>query len=139
MTGLSRDAAQTIISSALAYGASQDMRPLSVVVLDAGGRVQAVERSEGSSSRRRYHAHVKASSAISLVAALLPQAQREAFFFAGLNGTLGSALVPIPGGVLVRDGTGIVGAVGVTGDTADHVESAAIAGIEAAGFTALGW
>ena len=44
-----------------------------------------------------------------------------------------------PGGVLVRDASGaIVGAVGVTGDTSDNDEAAAIAGIEAAGFTAEG-
>jgi uncharacterized protein GlcG (DUF336 family) len=38
--------------------------------------------------------------------------------------------------VLVRDGSGaIIGAVGISGDTSDNDEAAAIAGIEAAGFT----
>jgi uncharacterized protein GlcG (DUF336 family) len=47
------------------------------------------------------------------------------------------ALVPVPGGVLMRDKDGaLVGAVGVSGDTSDNDELAAIAGIEAAGFTA---
>ena len=46
-------------------------------------------------------------------------------------------LVPVPGGVLMRDKSGaLVGAVGVSGDTSDNDEVAAIAGIEAAGFTA---
>ena len=49
----------------------------------------------------------------------------------------GGALVPVPGGVLMRDKDGaLVGAVGVSGDTSDNDELAAIAGIEAAGFTA---
>ncbi|TJX46902.1 MAG: heme-binding protein, partial [Mesorhizobium sp.] len=39
--------------------------------------------------------------------------------------------------VLIRDKAGsIIGAVGISGDTSDNDEAAAIAGIEAAGFTA---
>ena len=45
--------------------------------------------------------------------------------------------MPVPGGVLVRDAEGVLlGAVGVTGDTSDNDESAAVAGIEGAGLTA---
>ena len=46
-------------------------------------------------------------------------------------------LIPVPGGVLVRaaDGT-LLGAVGVSGDTSDNDEIAAVAGIEAAGLVA---
>ena len=44
-----------------------------------------------------------------------------------------------PGGVLVRNADGeILGAVGVSGDTSDHDETCAVAGIEAAGLTADG-
>ena len=51
-----------------------------------------------------------------------------------MNGVLGGALVPVPGGVLVRDGEGrLLGAVGISGDTSDNDEAAAVAGIEAAG------
>ena len=43
----------------------------------------------------------------------------------------------MPGGVLVRDADGgLLGAVGVTGDSSDNDEAAAIAGIEQAGLTA---
>jgi uncharacterized protein GlcG (DUF336 family) len=46
-------------------------------------------------------------------------------------------VLPVVGGVLIRDKAGaIVGAVGISGDTSDNDEAAAIAGIEAAGFTA---
>jgi uncharacterized protein GlcG (DUF336 family) len=45
--------------------------------------------------------------------------------------------VPVPGGVLIRDKAGaLMGAVGVSGDTSDNDEAAAVAGIEAAGFVA---
>ena len=44
---------------------------------------------------------------------------------------------PLATTVLVRDAAGaIVGAVGITGDTSDNDEACAIAGIEAAGYTA---
>lgn len=43
-------------------------------------------------------------------------------------------LVPVPGGVLVRDDTGaVVGAVGISGDTSDKDEYCAIEGVRAAG------
>src|SRR6266542_140027 len=49
----------------------------------------------------------------------------------------GGTLVPVPGGVLIRDkADALLGAVGVSGDTSDNDEAAAIAGIEAAGFVA---
>ena len=51
----------------------------------------------------------------------------------------GGRIVPVPGGVLIRDSDGaIVGAVGISGDTSDNDEAAAVAGIEAAGFAAEG-
>jgi uncharacterized protein GlcG (DUF336 family) len=51
----------------------------------------------------------------------------------------GGRIVPVPGGVLVRSKSGaILGAVGISGDTSDNDEAAAVAGIEASGFTAEG-
>jgi uncharacterized protein GlcG (DUF336 family) len=42
-----------------------------------------------------------------------------------------------PGGVLIRDAAGdVIGAVGISGDTADKDEGAAIAGVQAAGLKA---
>ena len=46
-------------------------------------------------------------------------------------------IVPSPGGVLIRDAGGaLLGAVGVSGDTGEADEAAALAGIAAAGLTA---
>ena len=62
---------------------------------------------------------------------------REAPQFVNAVGQLvPGGLVPVPGGVLVRDAAGVLlGAVGVSGDTSDRDEEAALAGIAAAGFT----
>ncbi len=49
----------------------------------------------------------------------------------------GDNFVPVPGGVLIRDGDGgVIGAVGVSGDTSDKDEVCAIAGIKMAGLIA---
>ena len=54
-----------------------------------------------------------------------------------MNGAFGGDMVPVPGGVLIKDANGaLLGAVGISGDTSDNDEAAAIAGIEAAGLTA---
>ena len=42
------------------------------------------------------------------------------------------ALVPVPGGVLIRRDGQIIGALGITGDTSDNDELCALAGIAAA-------
>lgn len=58
-------------------------------------------------------------------------------FVAGVTAAIGGALVPVPGGVLITDADGaVIGAVGVSGDTSDNDEAAAVAGIESAGLTA---
>jgi uncharacterized protein GlcG (DUF336 family) len=58
-------------------------------------------------------------------------------FLAALSAAWDGKLIPAAGGVLIRDGQGIViGAVGISGDLSDKDEDAAIAGIEAAGLTA---
>lgn len=60
-------------------------------------------------------------------------------FFAGAAHAVGGALVPVAGGVLIKDAEGFVlGAAGVSGDASDNDEAAAVAGIEAAGLVAEG-
>ena len=56
---------------------------------------------------------------------------------AGVSDLSGGRILPVVGGVLIRDGSGtVIGAVGISGDTSDNDEAAAIAGIEAAGLVA---
>ena len=51
---------------------------------------------------------------------------------------IGGALIPVPGGVLIHDAAGAtLGAVGVSGDTSDNDELAAVKGIEAVGLVAV--
>lgn len=132
--------AHTIIEVALAKAAELQLKPLTVAVLDAGGHLRALARQDGSSTIRPEMAQGKARGAISLgigSRAIFRRAQEQPFFVQAINGLAGGSLVPVPGGVLVRDAEGeIVGAVGITGDTSDNDEACAVAGIEAAGYSA---
>jgi uncharacterized protein GlcG (DUF336 family) len=132
--------ARALIEGSRAAGRDKGVKPLTVVVLDAGGHVVAAEREDGSSNKRFEIAFGKAHGALALgmgSRALMARAEQQAYFIAAAAAAIGGALVPVPGGVLVRDGDGVLlGAVGVSGDTSDNDEAAAVAGIEAAGLTA---
>jgi uncharacterized protein GlcG (DUF336 family) len=69
--------------------------------------------------------------------AIFQRAQEQAYFVDAVNALAQGRLVPVPGGVLIQDGSGkLLGAVGISGDTSDNDEACAIAGIEAAGLKA---
>jgi len=129
--------ARTIVRKALEKGRELELKPLSVVVLDAGGHVIAFEREDGASPGRFAIAHGKAYGSVMLGIAGTAQrdrAEAQAYFVQAMNGLFGGRFVPVPGGVLVRDKKGAVaGAVGVTGDTSENDAAAALAGIDAAG------
>lgn len=139
MADISISKARTIIRKALATGREKEFKPLSVVVLDAGGHVKAFEREDGAAPGRFAIAHGKAYGSVMLGmagTAQMARAEAQAYFMAAVNGVYGGQVVPVPGGVLLRDKKGaVIGAVGVTGDTSDNDVIAAMAGIEAAGLT----
>jgi uncharacterized protein GlcG (DUF336 family) len=134
------DAARRLIAEIRSAAHAQGLKPMTVVVLDAGGHVVAAEREDGSSNGRFDIAYGKAHGAVALglgSRALMTRAEQQPYFIAAVTSAIGGALVPVPGGVLVRDTEGnLVAAVGVTGDTSDNDEAAAVAGIEAVGLTA---
>jgi uncharacterized protein GlcG (DUF336 family) len=139
---LTLDQARTLVSTALAKGTEMGLKPLTVAVLDAGGALVVLERSDGSSRMRPDIAMGKANGAIALgmgSRAIFKRAQEQPYFIQSLNALAKGVLLPVPGGVLIRDKAGaIVGAVGITGDTSDNDEACAVAGIEAIGLVADG-
>ena len=137
MTTLDLETARTVIAGARAHASTAGLKPLTVVVLDAGGHVLAVEREDGSSMKRFEIGFGKAYGAPSLgmgSRSIMGRAEQQPFFIAAVTSAVGGTLVPVPGGVLVRsEGGDLLGAVGVTGDTSDNDEAAAVAGIHGAG------
>ena len=132
--------AQTIITTALKHGTDQKMQPLAVVVLDERGVPKACAAQDGTSLRRFEIACGKAHGALSFGLGSRTLAKRAAAnpqFIAAVTHAVGGSLVPVPGGVLIRSADkAIVGAVGISGDTSDNDEAAAVVGIAAAGLAA---
>ncbi|OOY18839.1 glcg protein [Thioclava sp. DLFJ5-1] len=132
--------AQKMIDTALAQGVEDGLKPLSAIVLDAGGHPLAFARADGAAPGRFEIARAKAYGAVMLGMggkAQMARAEAQAYFMAAVNGIYDGKTCPVPGGVLIRDESGaVIGAMGVTGDTSDNDAKVAVAGIEAAGFTA---
>jgi len=140
MSAITLAKANAIIEAAFAKGRDTGLKPLVVCVLDAGGHLVAYQRQDGSSLLRFQISSGKAFAALGLGMGsrkIEAMAKERPHFVSALSDASGGRIVPVPGGVLVRDGEGaILGAVGISGDTSDNDEACAIAGIVAAGFTA---
>jgi uncharacterized protein GlcG (DUF336 family) len=108
-----------------------------VVVLDGRGALKAAAAEDGASLKRAEIAIGKAQGALAMglgSRTLFTRSQQQPQFIAAVTHAVGGLLVPVPGGVLINDRSGnLIGAVGVSGDTSDNDEIAALAGIEAAG------
>jgi uncharacterized protein GlcG (DUF336 family) len=140
MGSITLASARYLISTLLTRARELELKPLSVCVLDAGGHLKAFEREDGASNLRFQIAHGKAFGAIGMgigSRALMRRASEQSYFVLAANGAFGGQLIPVPGGVLVKNEAGeIIGAVGVTGDTSDNDEAVAVAAIKAAGYVA---
>jgi uncharacterized protein GlcG (DUF336 family) len=130
------ETAKSITAGARAAAKEYGLKPLTVVVLDAGGHVVSVEREDGSSNNRFEIAFGKAYGALALgmgSRSLMARAEQQPYFITSAAAAVGGRLIPVPGGVLVKDEAGVVvGCVGVSGDTSDNDELAAISGIKSA-------
>ncbi len=140
MAGLNMAKCRKIIRAAFAKAKEMEMKPVAVVVLDSGGNVLAFERQDGASAGRFQIAQGKANAAIMMgvpSSKMMDLAETYGHFVDSLNGAYNGRFIPVAGGVLVTDKKGgVLGAVGVTGDSADNDVLCAIAGIEAATFAA---
>ena len=134
------DIARTILDAALAKSVELKLKPLAIAVLDPRGCMVAFAAQDGTSLLRGEVARGKAYGALALgigSRAIFKRAQEQAFFVDAVNTLAQGAIVPVPGGVLIRDSTGaLVGAAGISGDTSDNDELCALAGIAAAGLVA---
>jgi uncharacterized protein GlcG (DUF336 family) len=132
--------AQQILAATLASARQHGMKPLAVAVIDARGALLAFAAEDGTSLRRGDIARSKADGAVALGVpsrAIGKMAAERPHFVAAVTHAVGGSLVPVAGGVLIRDAAGaLLGAVGVSGDTSDNDEIAAVAGIESAGLKA---
>lgn len=136
---LDLSAASSIVDSALEFARAKGMT-MTVAVLDAGGHLVAFKREDESGILRPQIAVGKAWGALGMGAGSRRLAERAAThpsFVAALTAASDGRVVPVAGGVLIRnDVGGIVGAAGVSGDMPDQDEACAVHGIETTGLKA---
>jgi uncharacterized protein GlcG (DUF336 family) len=139
MSNVTMAQASIIVDKALEHARAQKFKPLGVAVLDSGGHVVAFKREDKTSIMRFEIAFGKAYGCLGMGFGGREFARRVPIaphFIQALTAVFDGRVVPVPGGVLIRNGSSeIVGAVGISGDTSENDEACAVAGIKAAGLT----
>jgi uncharacterized protein GlcG (DUF336 family) len=140
MPTVTLEQANTIIAKALQKAREMQIKPVTVVVLDEGGHLKAVQREDGASMFRFDVATGKAWAAVAMGAssrALAARAKDNPNFFITLAATAHGKFLPQIGGVLIKDARGaILGAAGASGGTGEEDEAVCAYGIEQAGLVA---
>ncbi len=140
MHELSLDQANRLIAAVLSEAAHRGLPPVAVAVLDHGGHLKALQRQDGVSFMRAAICQAKAWGALAMGVDSAQLARRFAAdpqqqgFLQSLTAMSDGRIVALPGGVLILDdGGGLCGAVGVAGAASDQDEACAIAGVRAIG------
>ena len=134
------ESASKIAQAALAHGRALNMLPLVVAVLDPRGTLKAYLAEDGTSLLRFEIAFGKAWCALGLGFGTRELARRAAkgpLFANALQALSSGKMIPVPGGVLIRNAAGaVVGSVGISGEISDNDELCAIHAIEFVGLRA---
>lgn len=141
MNELDLQRANELIREVLRVASEEAMPPLAVAVLDSGAHLKAFQREDGVSFLRAQIAQAKAWGALAMACDTDQLAERylqggvQQGFIDALNTMTEGKVIPLPGGVLVRDDKGeILGAVGAAGGPSESDEACVRAAIELLGF-----
>jgi uncharacterized protein GlcG (DUF336 family) len=139
MSNVLLDQADRIADEALRQGRDRGFAPLTVAIMDAGGHLVVLKRSDGSGIMRPQLAMAKAWGVLGMGLGgreLARRAQGAPAFFASLNAISEGRLAPVAGGALIRDAAGqAIGAIGISGDTSDNDELCLIPAVQSVGLT----
>jgi uncharacterized protein GlcG (DUF336 family) len=130
---LTIERAKFLVNAARKCASDHSMKPLAIVVIDAGGHLVCAEREDGATMLRYDIARAKAWTSLGLGANsrfYQDMADARPQFAASLNVIADGKMAAAAGGVLITDGGVLLGAIGVSGDTPDNDELAAGAGID---------
>jgi uncharacterized protein GlcG (DUF336 family) len=137
---LTLEVAQKIIAGALAAARELKLKPMGFVVLDERGALRASASEDGTSLARWKVAYGKAHGSISMGVSsriLEKLAVERPYFIGSLASVFPEGIVPVAGGVLIRDASGaVIGAAGASGDTSDNDEAALLKALAAVGLSA---
>lgn len=109
-------------------------KPVSVVIVDTGGNLMSIERLDDAPPATVLVAEGKAVASAVMgrdSGRLEAMAQSLPLIINSLMMRYEGRFVPAQGGVVIREGSTVVGAVGVSGATSEEDESIARAGAEA--------
>ena len=141
MTELSLRQANELIHEVLHVAHEKKMPPLAVAVLDSGAHLKAFQREDGVSFLRAQIAQAKAWGALAMacntdqLAERYRQGEVQQGFINALNTMTDGKIIPLPGGLLVRnDKSEIIAAVGVAGGPSEDEEACVCNAIESLGF-----
>lgn len=131
------ECASAIMESALLYGRAENLLPLTVVILDVGGKIIASKSEDGSGIMRFDIARGKAWGALGMGISsrlIRDRLSTRPTFVTALAAVADGRFVPVPGGILIEDADGLtIGSVGISGDTSEKDEYCAIRAVQDAG------
>jgi uncharacterized protein GlcG (DUF336 family) len=133
--------ADAIIERIFKQGADRKSPPLTVSVVDTAGSIVALRRQDGAPLIRPDLATGKARTCIywgksSRIYGKITEDRPN--FGRAVSDLAATAFVPAAGGVPIKDESGgLIGAVGVSGDTSDNDEAMAVAALSELGLTAV--
>ena len=134
---LTLDGASANLDSALAYGRAENLLPLTVVMLDAGGKIIVSKSEDGSDIVWSDTALGKVWGALGMgISSRLIRHRLPArpAFLTSLAAVADRRFVPVPGGVLIEDVEGFTSsAISISGDKSEKDEYCAIRAVQDAG------
>lgn len=140
MEQLTLQLANDLIRITLENARSKKMPPIAVAVLDSGAHLKALQREDGVSFLRVQISQAKAWGALGMgvdskqIASRYLKDDQQRGFINAVNAMSGGQLIPLPGGVLLRNGEGqVIGAVGAAGGESSDDEACVVAAINAVG------
>jgi uncharacterized protein GlcG (DUF336 family) len=140
MRALSLDQANKIIAATFAKAKKERCRPMTAIILDAGGRVKAFQKQDNASMLRFEVCYGKAYASLALgrpSKLVLQKANEKPQFMQSIENLADYPLFLEGGGQLIRDRDGeVIAAIGVTGDANEMDDICAIAGIHSVGLRA---
>jgi uncharacterized protein GlcG (DUF336 family) len=141
MTTLTLSIANQIVDAALSKARELNLPPIGCAVLDAGGHLKAFQAEDGLAFARVQVCQAKAWGSLGVGVDSEQIAERylsggpNPGFINALNAMTGGKVVPLAGGVLIRNRDGVIlGGVGVSGAKPEEDAVCARAGVDSCGF-----
>jgi uncharacterized protein GlcG (DUF336 family) len=141
MANIDRATANKVIDHGVAVAREMKLHPLTFCILDTGGHVVSAQREDDSGILRFEIAYGKAWGSLGMghSTRYLQEflAKNRPRFVDALAAASDGRFIPVLGGVLIRGKDGaLMGALGVTGDTAENDEIVAVKAVESVGLKA---